>query len=303
MALDRTTIISGPGTVTTGAAAFHTADDINVELLTEFFDVENSALGPVDRRVSDRRVVLRFTPTEWVDLATLLPYATTLPGSDVFGGTDTPWTVNPLQTANSGHVIGNCAVTRMPNLSFRTEVPVLGECEVTGLVANNGDPSDPADFVAATSSTGDMTAFGLSDVKTEAWTATLTGINGGSAFHSENGFEVEWELQLEPIKPDGCGTVGMRMVSLSATARFVPVEMTTAEMRTALAAGSAGIGGSPTANNLVITGGGITFTLASCQLASSNSRYGQQSYRAGEVVLQARRTVSAGALAALWTIA
>jgi hypothetical protein len=57
--------------------------------------------------------------------------------------------------------------------------------------------------------------------------------DGFTAFQAQKGWNIGWELGLEPEVIDGCGTVDMIMQSFIAQAKCMPLEPTIAQIEAA----------------------------------------------------------------------
>lgn len=300
MSLDRATILKSPGKLVHDTATIFSEGDITTEILTEHFPVETSAFGAADQRVKDRTIKIALTPKQWSDLAKLFPYATTQIGDTIFGATDKAAVITPRNGAPL--TIANAMPTKLPSILLSGTKPILGAMEFTGLVANSSDPATVASFLAfgTPESAVALTTFDPTAIPNGLYSAVWNNI---SDIRSETGFAIDFALGLEPETPDGEPTINFRVTSLEATCKFTPVSMTEANFLTLLSLGK-GIGATPTKSNLVITGGAAGMpivTIANCYVESANVGHGRSIARTGEVTMKSIRTITAGALTALWT--
>jgi hypothetical protein len=297
--MDRTTINIGPGIITWDSATIHVEDDIQLTLSPSLFEVITAGHGIVDRRREDLQIEVTGTPTMWNDIAKLLPYASLEVGASLYGATDKPLVITP-RTGN-GWTLTNAAITGLPTLSLTANRTPLGQITWTGLLANDGDPADIADYIA-TSTNGALTGFDLTKVPsglyTAAWGSVLT------SFHSEDGFEISFDLQTEDVTIPGLGTIDKRLTSLTASCRVVPVGPDQQDILDVHGL-TTPIGGASPKNDLVITGGrtGMPIvTLDNCIAQSSQGRTGRTAKRIGEMEFVSVRNATTGVIDPLWVI-
>jgi hypothetical protein len=298
--MDRTTINIGPGALTYDSASIHVEDEIRMNISPKLFDVATAGHGVVDHRREDLQIEVSFTPKMWTDLTKLFPYAQTEIGASIYGATDKPLVIKPR--TGSGWTLANAAITKMPNIMLSGGKAILGEMTMTGLLANNGDPADIADYLA-TSSGGALTGFDLTKIPnghyTAAWGAVL------SAFHAEEGFDISFDLSLEDVKVDGLGVVDKIMNGLAATCKVTPVGPDVQDILDVHGLTTA-IGQSGPKNDLVITGqrsGLPIVTLDNCIAQMSSGRTGRTVKRIGEMEFKTVRSATTGVIDALWTFA
>lgn len=301
MSIDRTTIIKGPAKITFDSGTFFSEDDIRVDFITDYFDVQTSAFGSLGSRVSQRRIEVTFTPKMWDTLTKLFPYATAQIGDVVFGGTDKPLVITPSNGAPL--TLANAAVTQLPGITLSHGKPILRAMKFTALCANNSDASVAANWFSwgTPASAVALTGFDLTKVPNTRYSLARNSVT----YQSEDGFMIDFSLGLAPDVVDGEGTVNFRITSLQASLKFTPTGKTEANYATLLGWDGIAPGKDPAAYNSVITGAasGPVVTIANTMVVGGGANYGPDKNRAGEVELTSVRTVSSGALTALWTFA
>ncbi|GAB4180118.1 MAG: hypothetical protein Fur0032_21000 [Terrimicrobiaceae bacterium] len=297
--MDRTTINIGPGMITWDGATIHVEDDIQLTMSPALFDVPTAAHGVVDRRREDFTIEVTGTPTMWNDLAKLLPYASLEVGASIYGATDKPLVIKPR--TGLGWTLTNAAITKMPDITLTANRAPLGSMTWTGLLANSGDPHDIADYLA-TSAAGALTGFDLTKVPTGLYTASWGAVL--SAFHSEDGFAITFDMQTEDVKIPGRGTIDKILTGLSASCKVVPVGPDQQDILDVHGL-TTHIGQPGPKNDIVITGGrnGMPIvTLKNCIAQSSQGRTGRSAKRIGEMEFVTIRTATNGVIDPLWTI-
>jgi hypothetical protein len=301
MSIDRTLILKGPCKLTHNSASIFSEGDVVVSFITDYFDVNVSAFGRIGRRVQSRRIEVSLTPKMWSDLTVLFPYATSLHGSAIFGGSDLPLVITP--SAGAPLTLANAAVTQMPSLVLSHGKPLLGPMRFTALCANSGDPATAANwFSFGTPATGvALTGFDGTKVYNTRYSLSWNSVT----YRSEEGFAVDFSLGLAPDVVDGEGIVNYRITELDASLKFVPSAKTEAAYATLLGWSKAP-GEQPTLSNAVISGeasGSPIVTLVNAQVMQGGAMYGADKNRLGQVELATSRTITSGALNALWTFA
>lgn len=299
MSIDRTLILKGPAKILFDSAPIFSEGDIQVDFITDHFEVETSAFGRVDRRVQSRRIEVSLVPKMWSDLTVLFPYATSQVGDMIFGGTDKPLVITPINGAPL--TLANAAVTQLPSITLSHGKPILRAMKFTALCANSADPATAANwFSFGTAATGvALTGFDLTKVYNARYSLSWNSVT----YQSEGGYDIDFNLGLAPDMVDGEGVVNYRITDLGATVKFIPTGKTEANFATLLGWAKSP-GEAPAKSNAVITAG-VTgapiVTIANCQVVAGVGRYGPATGRLGEITLGSVRTVSSGALAALWT--
>ncbi len=300
MSIDRTLILKGPCKAVFDSATIFFNGDLTVTFITDYFDVQASAFGRVDRRVQARRIEVTGAPTMWSDLSKLFPYATALIGSAIFGATDKTLVITPAYGAPL--TLANVAVTRMAPITLAHGKPMLGDMTFTGLCANSGDPATAANWFSFGSSASAvaLTGFDLSKVFNSRYSLVRNTVT----YRSEEGFNLDFNVGLAPEVVDGEGIVNYRVTEVEAAIRFAPTGNTEAVWAT-LMGWAVAPGASPAVYDAVLAGdvtGSPSITIDDTMVVQGGTRYGAAVNRFGEVELVSRRSITSGALNALWTI-
>jgi len=297
MAINRTTILRGPGTVIYGsgddAQTIFDATGITAEVESATQDIPSSVSGTIDTIKTDQIGTVKFTPCGQLSddlLALLYPYGNPTIGARVFADTDVPLTINSVAGTQVKFV--NAALTQMPPLTLSPVKTAFGEATFTALLGLNKAPGDTDSFFSVTSATY---AAGGPDPD------GIVGVQYSAAFGSLNildtldGWTVTPELSLEPVTTDLLGTIDYTVGGVTVTATCTPLGLTEAQILTALPI-TKGRGQSLAgANDLVIAGeGGLTVTLKNATMMRGPLQWGNTTLRAGEVAFVARRSFSSG---------
>lgn len=305
--INRTIIITGPAQVIFDGQTFWSKGDITVSPQFKTLGIDTSAWGKIEDRFIDKRVVISFEPAGRFTsalAAVLWPYAATLPGASIYGGTDRPLVIHGRDGIKL--TVPNAAVTKMPTIRHGVNTTLVGSVEMTGLLANSADGSVEANyFTFATLAYPGDASFSAAAIPTMGhrlvWKAAVAP---WTTCATEDGVEVNFALRLQEHTADGLGTIDMRLVGLDVTAKATPVGPTAADIMTALNGGGA-LGAAAVVSDLTVDPdltGGCQTVLKKAQLVDAQLRYGAASKRIGSCTWQATRGFTAGAPDALFAI-
>ena len=297
MAINRTTILRGPGTVifNTGndAQAIFDATGITAEVESSTQDVPSSVSGTLDTIKTDQVGTIKFTPCGQISddlLALLYPYGNPTIGARVFADTDVPLAIHSVAGTKVNFV--NAALTTMPPLTLSPVKTAFGEATFTALLGLGKAPGDSNSFFTtetATYAAGGPDPSGIVGVQ---YAATFGSLN---ILDTQDGWTVTPELSLEPVTTDLLGTIDYTVGGVTVTATCTPLGLTEAQILGALPI-TKGRGQSLAgANDLVIAGaGGLTVTLKNATMMRGPLQWGNTTLRAGEVAFVAHRPFSSG---------
>jgi len=301
--IDSSTIIKGPAIVTFDGATYYSEGDISVSTTDEVIELNSSAHGVVDTVRKSMLAVIKFTPLcyDVTSLAKLWPYANSLPGTMLCGGTDKPLVIHTL--AGTKYTYARGALTKMPQIRCAMDQGLIGEAEWSCCPATDADLSDADALVAITAEAFTDTSFDKSKILRGpyaiAWGSTFDDIP------TEAGVTIDFAMTANTEAVDGMGIVDWSASAIGATASFIPVGFSHADFLAMQALQGAGNGigsrGSARANDLVITATGFNLTLTSCAITGAETRFGD-ARMPGQVQMTAHRTWTTGVRNALWTL-
>jgi hypothetical protein len=173
--------------------------------------------------------------------------------------------------------------------------------QFTGLLKKDGDPQNIEDYYTTAGGASIGTGFDPLLIVTAPYTATLGAL---TPFFSQDGFEISFDLSLNPVVVDGIGTVDMRMGNLGCNISCVPTGPTQTDFDTFFDNLSAGE--DLTTSLLEIkttTVGGLDFDCAEVQVTELQRNFSAADNVLGTLTMSAKRTFSAGAPVALFTVA
>ena len=307
MAINRTNILRGPGTVIwnpggTGEQTIFDASGITADIETSSGDVPSSVSGVIDRFKTDQVGTVKFTPCGQLSaglLALLYPYGTPTIGARVFPDADVPLTIHSV--AGTKVTFVNAALTQMPPLTLSPVKTAFGEAVFTALLGLGKKPSDSNSFfttAAATYAAGGPDPSGIVGVQYAASYGSLNILD------TLDGWTITPELQLEPVTTDLLGTVDYTVQGVGCTATCTPLGLSEAQILGALPL-TKDRGTSLTgASDLVITGAnGLTVTLKNATMLRGPLHWGNTTLRAGEVAFTAHRAFSQGTPGAVFSVA
>lgn len=305
MAINRTNILRGPGTViyNTGddAQTIFDATGITADVESSSQEISSSVSGAIDTIKTDQVGTIRLTPCGQLSadlLALLYPYGTPSIGARVFPDADVPLTVHSV--AGTKVTFVNAALTRMPPLTLSPVKTAFGEAVFTALLGLGKKPSDANSFfttAAASYTAGGPDPTGIVGVQ---YAATFGSLN---ILDTLDGWTVTPEIQLEPVTTDLLGTVDYTVSGVTCTATCTPLGLTESQLLGALPIAKDRGSSLKGAADLVITGaGGLTVTLKNATMLRGPLQWGNTTLRAGEVQFTAHRAFTDGAPGAVFSV-
>ena len=305
MAINRTNILRGPGTViyNTGndAQTIFDATGITADVESSSQEIPSSVSGAIDTIKTDQVGTIRLTPCGQLSddlLALLYPYGTPSIGARVFPDADVPLTVHSV--AGTKVTFVNAALTTMPPLTLSPVKTAFGEAVFTALLGLGKKPSDANSFfttAAAAYASGGPDPTGIVGVQ---YSATFGSLN---ILDTLDGWTVTPEIQLQPVTTDLLGTVDYTVSGVTCTATCTPLGLTESQLLGALPITKDRGTSLKGAADLVITGaGGLTVTLKNATMLRGPLQWGNTTLRAGEVQFTAHRAFTDGAPGAVFSV-
>jgi hypothetical protein len=236
--IDRTTIIRGPCKITYDGVTFYTREGVVLNINRNTSPVPVDGFGTVDRYLTGTSVTAEFVPHGRLDQATLdVLYACALlqPGQSIFGSTDKAMVI--VSAAETVTIL-NAAITRPPGLAMQAGRPPLQAVQFTGLVAKNADPALLASYLTTAGGAAIGVDIGRDMMFSGFWGATWTPASietWPAPIYSEGGWELAVTLGLSPVNVDGIGAVDMTVTDIEAQVRGIPIGVTPAMLRQAMA--------------------------------------------------------------------
>ena len=303
MAIDRTTILRGPGSVTYGGQTFYDADGIAAEWETATGEIPSSVSGPIGTMKTDQTGKVTFTPCGQMNaalLAILFPAAYQNPtiGASVCGTTDRPLLVHSL--AGTKVTFHNAILSKMPAIRLSPIKTSFGAAEFSAALAKGKAPGDAGALFSAASAAYDLGNPDPTGIVGVQYAATFGELEIAD---TAEGWTVTPEITLEPVVTDLLGTIDWTIASVGCTATCTPLGLSEDDILGALPV-KAGRGSLLAGDeDLVITGeGGLEVTLKNATLMRGPLQWGNTTLRAGEVMFQAHRSFSSGTAGAVFTV-
>lgn len=318
---NRSLILGGPCKVTTAypsgtAVSFYTKQNVEVRRGVETVRIGAQGFGDHER-ISDVMHEAAIVPEgRWTAdlIAALWPHLNKLPGNPLFSNTDR----SLILTGTDGvtQTLISAAVTRMPNLKFSAVESLIGPVTYTGLLGNNmdWDDSNNRETLGSGGTFEDNTPYSNALIKTQEYLGTLAGVTGFSSIDTLDGFDVVFNLRLSRFRTNRLGTYQYHVAGLDMAVNFIPVNITTANIKAATA-GLANLRGASLQSNTagtgqfdIVGGDGITYlTIPSASVKSSGVRWGvgDNYSREGEIAVVGNWTFhgTTGAQIALCSLA
>jgi hypothetical protein len=296
---DRTTIVRGPCKITYDSQTFYSKAGVVLTTTNSTFDKETDAYGVVSKSKTDFTIVVEFEPVGEIEaLAVLFPHGNTAMGASIYGATDKNLVI---VSVDKTYTILNAQITQMPTISCSATKTAFGSVQFTGLLKIGGDPQNIEDYYTTTTGASIGTGFNPSLIYTAPYTATLGALD---PFMSAEGFEISFDLSLNPVLVDGVGTVDMSMGNLGCNITCIPTGIDQLDFDTFFDNLSAGEDLAVSALEIkTTTVGGLDFDAAAVQVTELQRNFSASDNRLGTLTMSAKRTFSAGAPVALFTVA
>jgi hypothetical protein len=293
---DRTTIVRGPCKITYDGATFYSKGGVTFTATNSSFDKETDAYGPVGKIKTDFQVVVEFEPVGEIEaLTTLFPYASTAMGASICGATDKPLVI---VSASATYTVLNAIVTQMPSLRLSATATAFGSVQFTGLLKKAGDPSNLEHYYTIGAGASIGVAFDPAKIICGPYYCDFPG----AETYSEAGFEVSFDLSMNPVIVDGFGSIDMSLTSLGLNLSFIPTGISEGGFDALFDGVSSG---SPLSNFGCLvktdTVGGLDLFFIG-ELIDIQNRFSPTDNRIGTVNIAAVRQINTGVPEALFNI-
>jgi len=299
------TIIAGPALIQFNSQTYYTEGDVTVSLRRDTFNVATALHGTIDTRLASQMVEISFKPVGALDtVAKYIAYAATQIGSLLINQSSPKavvvWGADGVkQTWHSGFI------SKLPDFMLSATKTAIGAMSLTCF----GDPTKALTNAAAWQTTASAAlsdaTFDETKIITGAYTAALGSVFTGLA--AQDGFTFSPVISVSMKKVDNFGYVNALLSDLTYACRFTPVGLTEAQLWAAckLQDTSAIVPGASVtgSDDLVVSAGAVSFTLAKAGIVSAVTQYGLEPLRLGEVAFVNRKTFTSGAMNAPITVA
>lgn len=276
--------IGGPCKITDGSAVFYTEGAVTLTPELKHRDIPSSVGGNQDKVLVDLTWKVSFTPKAVYNATlrgVLVPTAYTnftTAGARLIGAANR--TVTILGSDGDQYALTRAVITKLPDLYLGLGKSLYGAVEYTAFLGNGKAVTDSdAFFTASTGVSWSQADFPTTHQEAEC-TLAWGAVTGWSTVFAEEGFTLSHELGLEPVK-QGNITVDYKIQGYRGMLKFKPQQPTSAQLLTAL---NPVIGArlSTSANAAVVTGSGISVTLASAALYTGSWVFDSKLNRHGE---------------------
>ena len=311
------TVIVGPAIVTWNGNSYYFKSGVKAAYKRDTFNIETDFDGKIDERMVSQTTVITGTPVGQITSAGMgkhFPYALSAIGKSIFGGgTNLPLVIVTKfgGASNTGQTITypRGAMTKLPTLKLRSKETLFGDLAFTCL----GDPTVQPNTANAWQAIADAafadTNFDETSIITDIYTAAY-GSTPYNAMGSLAGFEVDISMSANTITADDYGVVDMILKEITATAKFVPSNLTEVQVQTLLANQGTnyiypGQSLAKANTNLVIAGSGngaktLTVTINNAGPKAGGFMYDTKNHRHDAVEFTSKRTWTTGSPNALF---
>lgn len=294
--IPNTDFVCGPCIVERDGLFIYFEGGVECRFTRETADKRTSMVGTYGKVMTSESWTITGRPSgEHEDAAKYLPYNSASVGSKIFPDADVALVIH---TADKKFTWTKSAMTKMPDLVFAVNESLWGDLEFTCLGKGNTENTAAASWFATASVAFADTNFDETLDKRHQYLWSY-----GAGFVSkqhEDGIRVSWTLGLRPFSPNNIGLNNMVVEDVTARATLRPFQLDEAGIESlallqdtgALVVGEAL---DKNADDLVVAGGNVTFTLKSCGVPEGGFRYDFGS-RAGPITFEAGKTWTLGAV-------
>lgn len=190
----------------------------------------------------------------------------------------------------------NAAVTQMPGVILSTVKSLIGAVTFEAFLRNGTDWSNPAARWMIENVALSDTSFSQTNILTQPYTAAWGPTAPWDNFETKEGFNVAFNLGLQPVMTDSLGIVTRRISSLDVTAQARPEGIDESQLMAKLLLQNTGSirGRSLSGDNLNISGTGVYIRLYGAALKSAPQNFSVSEERLGQLEWFATRTFAAG---------
>lgn len=309
----------GPAIAVWNGYSYYFRDGWKESLKRETFTIETDPDGQIDERLKSQMFEISGRPVGMLStagIAAMFPYSVASVGKSIFGAADLPLVITTKfgGAANTGQTITypRAALSKLPQLRLQTGDTVFGDIAFSCIGDATVQPSANNAWNTLVDAAFTDATFDETQIVTDAYSAAY-GASPYDSIGAMAGFEIDIEMKTTPFSADGYGIYDMSLESLTARAKFAPSNLTQAQVYTLLnfqGAGAIVPGQSLSKSNtdLVITGSGngaktLTATIKKAGPKDAGFLYSTKSHRFEVVEFTSKRTFTAGAANALWTLA
>ena len=310
--ITRTLLVTGPAKIVRGGGIIYTQDDVAINIIQTTTPIGSMAHGHINERADSVTVEATFTPEGRWDALTrafLWPYLATIPGTSLFGASDTPTLFHGSDGGLA--IIHASAVMQMPSIFLSAAKTMIGPMTIGGVRKNGVDWSTADSLVSCEPAGGTFadTTFTAAMIKVQDYTGAYIG-TGLTAIKTEDGWTIDFNVESDPVRTDDGGILDYRYRTLQVVARCIPTNPLPSELIAGLTVQGAGAIrgrslGVLASEDLVITGadGTIPVTLKDAGMRTAGFRFGVSVLRTGETGFVASRPFTTGAMANICVLA
>lgn len=311
MSIDRANLLgAGAPKVTFNGATLWTRDEVLPRIAHSLVEQRASMFGRVTQTRGPRVITVTVPVFAlWENLPVMFPSTVLNPtiGSRVFTGADLPLVFH----AKNGDrlTVHNCRVTGVSNLKLAANQAIFSAAVTfTGLLKNNANPQDAAAYYTYDNAAYVEGAFALTNFLAKSWTGAWGARTGFTSIQTQEGWDVSWELGMDPDVVDGLGAVDMFLTNFAAKVSCIPVGPTVAQLEANLffqndSKAAIGAGVHESMDDLVLTSGTAGVTLKNAALIETGLAFAPNKKRVTETVWETMRGFTTGVPQAIATVA
>jgi hypothetical protein len=300
--MNSSNILIGPGYATFNSGNFRFGEGgIQAKFVKNLRDVTAEEFGRFDSVTTDRRIAVTGRLwSGWENLALIFPSAAFTPviGGKLFGTAGLSLVIAGQD--GSLMTILNAQITKVANLTLSVEKDLFGaDVEFTGLLKVGNTPDQSGSYFTYTiGQSYTAPAFVKANFRAPVISAAWGAISGFTAFALKSGAAIDfkWDLDYEPCKVDGYGTMDAIVTGFEATCKGTPIGPTEAQAWANITQAAAlGILESTNAADLTLTFGANTVMLRSAFIMDDEGfRWSRKNNRIGDLTWKTTVPFSSG---------
>jgi hypothetical protein len=304
MALNRSTLKSGPAILTYDGAAIYFQNGVTIDEIIETYDVTADMYAGADVRLKDRYCEIKGTPSgQWTNLGVWFPWLGSPRGTMAHGASDTAAVVHFLD--GDKFTYHNAAITGMPDLMLSHVKSVMeGQLVLQCRVKNNTLVSAANSIFTRAEEAFSDDSFDWEDVLTPVLELSWGPAESWVSFYTQAGIKISAKPQWAALEVDGIGVVNQELQNLTVTATFAPVGISQSELdaKLAIQASDYAAQGARLASrgqDLIISGTGLYVMMRNASARKAVIQGGQAGrFRHGDIEAVSSLTITDGAAVA-----
>ena len=309
-------LIIGPAIVTWNGHTYYTKGGVKAEFKRETFKIETDMDGQIDERMKTQMLEVSFQPVGMIADLTGFYYTVSQVGKSIFTSSALPLVIVTKfgGASNTGQTITypRAGLLKLPQFRLKATDTLFGDMAFACPGVPTVQPNTSTAWETIADAAFADTTFDETKIVTDIYHADY-GSSPFAAMGSKTGFEIDITAEMANIEDDSYGIVDIILKSLTGSAKFVPNNLTQANVATLMNYQNTGYvfpgqSLSPGSTDLVVVGSGnngltLTATLKNAGPKGVTYMYGIDKHRYEGVEFTSKRTWTSGTANSLFTMA